>query len=97
MVERIQENLKHFLSSSASSAINVLPVVGGWYTIIALPPIHTDLEWATKLLEEEEVRVHPGFLFDIHSEGMIVLSLLARPDQFREGIGRILQLVERAL
>jgi len=97
VVERIQENLKYLLSSSAHSAISVLPVEGAWYAIIALPPIHTDLEWATKILEEEEVRVHPGFLFDIHSEGMLVLSLLTRPDQFHEGISRILQLVERAL
>jgi hypothetical protein len=40
------------------------------------------------------VIVHPGHFYDFAGEGHLVLSLIAEPDVFREGIARLLQVVE---
>jgi hypothetical protein len=37
------------------------------------------------------VHVHPGYLFDFAGEAYLVVSLLTRPQIFREGIGRLLK------
>ncbi|MFH0754413.1 MAG: pyridoxal phosphate-dependent aminotransferase, partial [Candidatus Omnitrophota bacterium] len=52
-------------------------------------------EWALKLLREEHVVVHPGFLFDFNEEGFLVLSLLTPEDIFAEGLRRIFAFIEK--
>jgi hypothetical protein len=36
------------------------------------------------------VLVHPGHFFDLPGDGYLVLSLLPRPELFREGLDRAL-------
>jgi hypothetical protein len=38
--------------------------------------------------------VHPGHFYDFPSEGHLVLSLITEPVKFREGVSRLLQMVE---
>jgi hypothetical protein len=40
------------------------------------------------------VLVHPGHFYDFPSDGYLVLSLITPAKDFREGIGRILGVVE---
>jgi alanine-synthesizing transaminase len=37
------------------------------------------------------VVVHPGYFFDMEGGAFLVLSLLTPPEDFREGLGRILE------
>jgi hypothetical protein len=37
--------------------------------------------------------VHPGHFYDFPSDGYLVLSLITPEDEFREGIGRLLELM----
>ena len=38
--------------------------------------------------------VHPGYFFDFEGEAFLVLSLLTPPDDFTEGVRRLLARVE---
>jgi aspartate/methionine/tyrosine aminotransferase len=68
-----------------------LSVEAGWYAVLRVPVTQTDEELAIKLLQEKFVLVHPGHFYDFPSDGYLVLSLIAPEDEFREGIGRILE------
>jgi aspartate/methionine/tyrosine aminotransferase len=46
-------------------------------------------ERVIRLLEEEHVLVHPGYFFDFPRDGYFVVSLLARPDVFRDAARRV--------
>jgi alanine-synthesizing transaminase len=42
-----------------------------------------------KLLQEDDVLVHPGYFFDFAAESFLIVSMLAPPGVFREGSSRI--------
>lgn len=69
---------------------------GGWYTVLEIPRTKPDEEWALELLQRDGVLTHPGYFFDFPDDGRLVISLLPRPDLFREGIDRMLQRLEAA-
>jgi aspartate/methionine/tyrosine aminotransferase len=73
-----------------SSGCQVLPCEGGWSAVLRVPAIMTEEEWVLTLLEKERVLVHPGYFFDFASPAYLVLSLLPREADFREGVSRIL-------
>jgi hypothetical protein len=79
---------------AAHSACTRLQVEGGWYAVLRVPIRGTDEELAIDLLRKMGVIVHPGHFYDFAGEGHLVLSLIAEPDVFREGIARLLQVVE---
>jgi alanine-synthesizing transaminase len=70
-----------------------LPVEGGWYVTLRVPVTESDEELAIRLLREVNVSVHPGHFYDFPSDGYLVLSLITEPDEFREGIRRLLQAI----
>jgi hypothetical protein len=70
-----------------------LLVEGGWYVVLRVPVIESDEELAIRLLREASVSVHPGHFYDFPGEGHLVLSLIAEPADFREGVGRLLRVV----
>src|SRR3984893_6090259 len=70
-----------------------LEVEGGWYAVLRVPATRSDEEVAIELLTEKDVYVHPGHFFDFPTDGYLVLSLIAREDEFAEGVRRILELV----
>lgn len=72
-----------------------LEVEGGWSVVLRLPRTRTDEEWAVELLDRDGVLVHPGHFFDFPAEGCLVLSLLPRPEVFRQGAERLLARAER--
>lgn len=82
----------------AAPSLRRLPVEGGWSAILRVPLVETEEELALALLERDGVIVHPGFFFDFATEGYLVVSLLAPPAVFDEGIRRVVRTVEaRAL
>jgi len=80
-----------------SSGCRVLPCEGGWSAVLRVPAVMSEEEWVLSLLDQEHVLVHPGYFFDFQSPAYLVLSLLPREADFREGIDRILgRLVKHA-
>jgi aspartate/methionine/tyrosine aminotransferase len=67
-----------------------LEVEGGWYAVVRVPATRSDEELAVELLTREDVYVHPGHFFDFATEGYLVVSLIAREEEFAEGIARVL-------
>ena len=55
----------------------------------ACRPRESEEERVTRLLEDHDVLVHPGYFFDFPREAYLVLSLLPEPAVFAEGVGRI--------
>ncbi len=68
-----------------------LRVEGGWYVTLRLPRTRSEEEWAIAFLEEDDVLIQPGYFYDFETEAFAVLSLLTRPEIFREGVSRILR------
>ena len=66
-----------------------LEAEAGWYGVVRVPEIMSDEEWALRLLDMDRVHVHPGELFDFPGGGYLVVSLLPRPEEFREGFRRL--------
>jgi alanine-synthesizing transaminase len=66
---------------------------GGWYAVLPLPEGMSDEPVALRLLEEQRLLVHPGYLFDFERD-CLVLSLLPEPAQFREAVRRLREGVE---
>ena len=63
--------------------------------MLQVPAIMKEEEWVLTLLSEEGVLAHPGYFFDFPAPAYLVLSLLPRPEVFREGVSRILATGER--
>jgi alanine-synthesizing transaminase len=88
---RVRDSLAFLRERCAGkdSPWSVLDVEGGWYATLQAPKIRTEEEWVLHLLRDHNVLVQPGFFFDFDIEAFLVVSLLAPPDIFREGINRL--------
>jgi aspartate/methionine/tyrosine aminotransferase len=75
----------------AGSPLTLLPSEGGWAAILRVPATHSDEAWATTLLQEDGVLLHPGYFFDLVGGTFLVLSLLPEAATFREGVRRIVK------
>lgn len=62
---------------------------GGWSAALRLPDGSDDESFVLRLLETEDVLVHPGFFFDYPAPARIVVSLLPVPQVFSEACGRM--------
>ncbi len=69
---------------------SLLDPEGGWSAVLRVLATHTEEERVTRLLEERDVLVHPGFFFDFPQEAYLVLSLLPVEAEFAEGVARLL-------
>lgn len=78
---------------SAAGGARALEPEGGWSVVLDVPRLHTEEEWALRLLESDGVLVQPGFFYDFEREALLVASLLSAPEDFRKGLARL----ERAL
>ena len=67
-----------------------LEVEGGWYAVLRVPATGSDEELAIELLTKQDVYVHPGHFFDFSGDGYLVVSLIAREEEFAEGMRRLL-------
>ncbi len=73
-----------------SCTATLLEPEGGWSAVLRVPATCPEEERALRLLETRDVLVHPGYFFDFPAEAYLVLSLLPRPSEFREGLARVL-------
>jgi alanine-synthesizing transaminase len=91
ILERTRANLACLRGAGGvASPFRVLPVEGGWYSVLQVPRTRGEEEWALDLLAQRNVLVQPGFFYDFEAEGFLVLSLLTPLDVFAEGARRIM-------
>ncbi len=57
--------------------------------MIQVPATRGEEAIVLELLERDGVLVHPGYFFDFPREAFLVVSLLPKPDEFREGVDRL--------
>jgi alanine-synthesizing transaminase len=80
--------------AQAHPACDVLTTEGGWSAVVRVPATRSEEQLILDLLEREGILVHPGYFFDFPREAFVVVSLLPRPDAFRDGVVRLLRFAE---
>jgi alanine-synthesizing transaminase len=94
LLKRIEKNLSELDRQLTEQKVcQRLIVEGGWYAVLRVPVTRTDEELAMELVREKSVLVHPGHFYDFTSDGYLVLSLIARESDFREGVMRLLEVL----
>jgi aspartate/methionine/tyrosine aminotransferase len=89
--ERLRANLDTLRSRlSPASPASLLDPEGGWYAVLRVPATMPEEERVSRLLEQRDVLVHPGYFFDFPREAFLVVSLLPSLVDFEEGIDRVL-------
>jgi alanine-synthesizing transaminase len=93
IMQRVGANLAELDRQLASQKpCSRLDVQGGWYAILRIPVTRSDEDFAVELLQRSNVLVHPGHFYDFPSDGYLVLSLITREEEFRQGIAALLDL-----
>jgi aspartate/methionine/tyrosine aminotransferase len=73
----------------AAPGCTLLPAEAGWSAIVRVPAVRSDEAWATGLVREAGVLVHPGYFFDLRGGTFLVVSLLPEPARFAEAVRRM--------
>jgi alanine-synthesizing transaminase len=85
---RLATNRAALAAAVRGAPLDALPSAGGWSGLLRLGETVDEEALALALLEDG-VAVQPGFFFDFERPGWLVVSLLAPPDAFAEGVARI--------
>jgi alanine-synthesizing transaminase len=94
LLDRVRTNLQELdYQLSHQKSCERLDVEGGWYVVLRVPATQSDEELAIDLLRKVAVLVHPGHFYDFPKDGYLVLSLITPTAVFREGVSRILPLL----
>jgi alanine-synthesizing transaminase len=70
--------------------VNRLAVEAGWYAVLRVPGLQPEEQTALDLLEDGVV-IHPGGFFGLSGHGWLVVSLLARAEEFRGGMEALVE------
>ena len=93
LLARVRQNLAELERQvAAHSSCRRLQFEGGWYAVLRVPATRSDEDLAVELLQTKQVYVHPGQFFDFPADGFLVVSLIARTQEFSEGMRRLLSL-----
>jgi alanine-synthesizing transaminase len=96
LLDRVRMNLVELDRQLAQQqASQCLQVEGGWYAVLRVPVTRSDEDLAIELLRQASVLVHPGHFYDFPNDGYLIISLLTPPGEFREGAGRVLELLNQ--
>jgi len=96
LMDRLRTNLEeldHLLGHQKTC--QRLETEGGWYAVLRVPAMQSDEELAVDLLRKLAVLVHPGHFYDFPADGYLVVSLITPLEEFREGIRRVLELLNQ--
>ena len=96
LLDRLRTNLQtldHHLAQQKTC--RRLETEGGWYAVLRVPATQSDEDLAIDLLRKVSVMVHPGHFYDFPVDGYLVVSLITPLEAFREGIIRLLDLLNQ--
>jgi alanine-synthesizing transaminase len=91
--ERTVSNWETARQVLKGSPAHCLHTEGGWSAVVQLPKNLSEDAWIGKLLENQNVIVQPGYFFDMPGEAYVIVSLITPPDDFREGMRLLDELV----
>lgn len=94
LLDRLRVNLEELDRQLRGSSCKRLDVEGGWCAVLRVPVTQSDEELAIRVLRGCSVLVHPGHFYDFPQDGFLILSLITPSDIFREGVRRILSLID---
>jgi alanine-synthesizing transaminase len=88
---RIDSNSR-LLEKHLAKTSNIRSLIreGGWYAVIEVFDAVSDEDRAVQLLDQDNTLVHPGYFYEFHREGFLVVSLLTPVDIFGNGITRLI-------
>jgi alanine-synthesizing transaminase len=93
LLERAQKNLAELDRQLATQpACARRAVEAGWYAVLRVPATRSDEDLAIDLLAQQNIYVHPGHFYDFPSEGFLILSLIAREEEFAAGVKLLLSM-----
>lgn len=93
---RVADNLARLRAAvQAIPEISLIEPEAGWSAVLHVPRYRSEESLVLELLTHDHVLVHPGFFFDFDREAFVVVSLLVPPDEFEEGIARVLARASR--
>ena len=91
VLERIAVNrVRLGLAAERSPECSVLAARGGWHAVMRLPGRRSEEQWMNEFLARGVI-VHPGHFYDFAVESFAVVSLIADPLTFDDGLTRIEQ------
>ena len=93
LTKRIVANRRTIERLLAGTPCTLRRSTGGWTSVIELPRIDTDEDWALRLATQHGVLVHPGYLFDMGADATIVVSTIVQEDRLASGVERVLRAV----
>ena len=94
LLDRVRANLEELDRGLAKQkSCQRLRVEGGWYAVLRVPVTQSDEDLVIDILRKVSVLVHPGHFYDFSSDGYLVLSLITPPQCFRQGVARLLQVL----
>jgi aspartate/methionine/tyrosine aminotransferase len=96
LLDRLRTNLEeldHQLTHQKTC--QRLETEGGWYAVLRVPATQPDEDLAIDLLRKLSVLLHPGHFYDFPFDGYLVVSLITPLEKFREGIRRVLELLNQ--
>ena len=97
---RVSKNLKtlhEILASWPDCCVTALRAEGGWNILLRVPSCIDDDVLALKLIEDYRLVSQPGYYFDMPANGYLALSLLPEPEQFVDGVEKLLRTVDALL
>jgi aspartate/methionine/tyrosine aminotransferase len=94
LLDRVRANLSELDRGLArQKTCSRLDVEGGWYAVLRVPVTQSDEDLAIEILRKVSVLVHPGHFYDFPDDGYLVVSLITPPQDFRQGIAQVLELL----
>ena len=87
---RLLQNVQTAIRLTDGTPVSLRPVQGGWSAVLTLP-LPTCGDWATMLLERQQLLVQPGWFYDFADDRIIVVSLLTEAAEFAEGMRRLIR------
>jgi hypothetical protein len=98
LAQRVSCNLRALRDAFENgSPASVLPCVAGWYALLRVPRIQSDMQWSVDFAVQDGVLVHPGELYGFEDQGYLVLGLIAHPALFDQGVRRLAAGVSRRI
>ena len=90
MMGRVRANLAELdRQLGEQKAVQRLVVEGGWYAVLRVPKLDPDERTVMNLLDRG-AWVHPGYFFGMEEMGWLVVSLLGREEEFKQGLKIVL-------
>ena len=91
LLDRIRSNVQEMdRQLGHQKTCERLRVDGGWYAVLRVPALQSDEDLAIDLLRKVAVLLHPGHFYDFPRDGYLIASLITPTAIYREGISRIL-------